>query len=215
MTDPDVTRVLMMSVAASLLLFALLSAGVGYALFATRLSEVEWVDWLIALLGSLAVVGVAWLLFPAVTIAVSSLMLERVARVVERRHYPDLGATRKQNVFEGILNSLKFLIVVVLLNIVALPFLLIPPNYVIIFYTMNGYLIGREYYELVSLRRIDPDRMRYLRSEERVRLFLVGVIIAFLSLVPIVNLLVPVIATAFMVHVFEDMRRGLPPGNPA
>ncbi len=213
--DPDFARVLLTSVVATLTLFLILAAGVWFTLYQTALFTVGWLDATVDVLGGLAVLVIVWLLFPAVVVAVSSLMLERVVRAVERRHYPGLGPAREQSFLEGLWNSLKFLGVVIALNLIVLPLYLIPVVNLLLFYSLNGYLLGREYYELVSLRRLNPERMRYLRSEEGLRLFLAGVIIAFLSVVPIVNLLVPVIATAFMVHVFENMRQGLPPGTPA
>lgn len=210
LSDPAFARVILLSVVATLVLFGLLLTAVSWTLYETDLFAIPWLDTTVDVLGSLAVLAIAWLLFPAVVITVSSLMLESVVRAVERRHYPGLGPAREQPVIEGIANSAKFLGIVIILNVLVLPLYFIPLLNLVTYYCLNGYLLGREYYELVSLRRLDPQRMRYLRSEESMGLFLAGVIIAFLSVVPIVNLLVPVIATAFMVHVFEDMRRRLP-----
>jgi uncharacterized protein involved in cysteine biosynthesis len=36
---------------------------------------------------------------------------------------------------------------------------------------------------------------------------LAGAVITFLLTIPLVNLVTPIIATAFMLHVFEDLRR--------
>ena len=72
---------------------------------------------------------------------------------------------------------------------------------------MNGYLLSREYFELVALRRIGPVEARALRKAHRGRLFVAGVIITLLLTVPGVNLLAPVVATAAMVHLFEDCRQ--------
>lgn len=213
--DPAFGRVVTASVIATVVLFVLLATGVWFALNQTALFDVAWLDTTVDVLGGLATLFIVWLLFPAMVVAVSSLMLERVAQAVERRHYPHLGPARQQSVLEGLGNSLKFLGIVLILNLIVLPLYLVPVLNLIIFPSLNGYLLGREYYELVSLRRLDPERMRSLRSEQGLKLFLAGAIIAFLSMVPIVNLLMPVIATAFMVHVFENMRQRLPPGTPA
>ena len=80
-----------------------------------------------------------------------------------------------------------------------------------VFYLLNGYLLGREYYELVSLRRLAPDRAKALRRGLRSRVFLAGVVIAFLLTLPLVNLITPIIATGFMLHVFERGRRSKQP----
>jgi uncharacterized protein involved in cysteine biosynthesis len=84
----------------------------------------------------------------------------------------------------------------------------------VLFYALNGYLLGREYFELVALRHLPAPAAAQLRRRHRVKLFWGGVTIAFLSSLPVVNLLVPVIATAFMVHVFEQLSKGMPKGLP-
>ena len=57
-----------------------------------------------------------------------------------------------------------------------------------------------------------------MRKAHRGRLFLAGIVIAFLFTVPGLNLVAPVIATAAMVHLFENFRRVRPAasqGRPA
>ncbi len=82
-----------------------------------------------------------------------------------------------------------------------------PPLNLFVFYGLNGYLLGREYFELVAARRFDMAGVRRLRRAYRGRLLLAGAVIAFLLTVPIVNLVTPVVATGFMLHVFERLRR--------
>ena len=87
-----------------------------------------------------------------------------------------------------------------------------------VFLGLNGYLFGREYFEVVALRRLDRRRPGRCAQRFAGRVFLGGVAIAGLFAVPIVNLVAPVIATAFMVHMFEGLRRssrGSRPRDPA
>jgi len=99
---------------------------------------------------------------------------------------------------------LAFATVAVGLNLLLLPFYLLllwfPPAYAVLFYGVNGYLLGREYFEQVAMRRLDPEAARRLRRAHQGRIVLAGVAIAFLLTVPILNLIAPVLATAFMVH---------------
>lgn len=213
--DRPFRRVVAVSLVGSVLLFAALLTGIGYLLTHTALFQVGWLDTVVDVLGGLGALVLTWILFPAAIIALSGLMLDSVAAAVDRRYYPRLPPGREQTVLEGVLSSLKFLALVVLLNLAILPFLLLGPLYPIIYYTVNGYLVGREYYELVSYRRVDKDAARYLRSSNSLRLFVAGVTIVFLSTIPFVNLLAPVVATAFMVHLFEQLRRDLPPPRAA
>jgi uncharacterized protein involved in cysteine biosynthesis len=107
---------------------------------------------------------------------------------------------------EVIATTARFLAVMIGLNLVLLIFLLFPPVFPFVFYAVNGYLLGREYFEMVSLRRMTPDEVGPLRNKHRNQLFLAGVATAFLLTVPFVNLLAPIISTAAMVHLLEKWR---------
>lgn len=74
------------------------------------------------------------------------------------------------------------------------------PVYIIAFYGMNGYLLSREYFELVAIRRYDARTVEAIRKSRQKKLWLAGVGLTFLMTIPLVNLVAPIIATAFMVH---------------
>ena len=164
--------------------------------------------------GAAAVAGVfiaSVFLFPAVMAGVMSIMLEEVADAVERRHYPGQPPARPQPVREAVLSALAFALVVLALNLLALPLYLVllflPPFNLFVFYLLNGYLLGREYFELVAQRRLDPAAMKQLRRTRRGRVFMAGIVIAVLLTIPLVNVAMPIVATSFMMHVFESLRR--------
>jgi uncharacterized protein involved in cysteine biosynthesis len=95
-----------------------------------------------------------------------------------------------------------------LLNLLALPvYLLAPGINLFLFLALNGYLLGRGYFEVVALRRLDAGEARAVRRRFAGRIFLGGVVIAGLFALPFVNLVAPVIATAFMLHIFEALPR--------
>ena len=117
---------------------------------------------------------------------------------------------RKVNLAEAFGVSIKFTLVTLVLNILVLPFyllaLFLPPLFLIIFYGLNGYLLSREYFELVSLRHMDQSQISRIRKNNRGPVMLAGVAIAFGTTVPILNLFVPILATALMLHVFRQLR---------
>jgi hypothetical protein len=84
--------------------------------------------------------------------------------------------------------------------VIVLPLYLIPGANLPVYLALNGYLLGREYFELVAGQRLPPREMRRLRREQRGRLWLAGVVIAAMLMIPGFNLVAPVVAIAFMVH---------------
>lgn len=161
---------------------------------------------LVHFLGSAAVIILTWLLFPTVAITISRFFLDEVADAVERMHYPDLPPAKGESLGSTILTSLSFLAQLLIFNGIILIFIFIPPFFPFVFYAVNGYLLGREFFELIALRRLDRREVRSLWQKQRWRYFIPGVVIAFLLTVPIVNLLTPIVAAAVMVHLFEAWR---------
>jgi CysZ protein len=110
--------------------------------------------------------------------------------------------------------ALQFTAVMVLLNLLVLPLYLVPVVNVVAFYGINGYLLSREYFDLVALRRLDARAAQRLRQAQRGRLFVAGLLIAGLLTIPLVNLLAPLIAAAFMVHVVDILADLTPRSGP-
>lgn len=206
LSDRSIRRVVWISLAITAAVFIALFAVMGFLLTHTALFRIGWLDTIVDVLGGVATLVLTWLLFPAVVSSFVGLFLERVAEAVERRHYPFLGPAREASLSEVIATTLKFLGVMVAMNLVLLIFLLFPPVFPFVFYAVNGYLLGREYSELVALRRCDMAEMRSFRDTRRGQLFVAGLVIALLLTVPFVNLLAPVVGTAAMVHLFESWR---------
>jgi uncharacterized protein involved in cysteine biosynthesis len=211
LTDPRTRNVLWKSIAASAALFALAVVAAWYLLQGIAVFGVDWLDQLLAWFGALAALLLAMLLFPGAVSVVTGLFLEEVAAACEARHYPNLPPPRQPRLSETVLVAVRFGVITIGLNLLFAPvylvLLLVPPLNVFVFYGVNGYLLGREYFELVALRRLEPGRARALRRVYRVRLWLYGAGIALLLTLPVVNFVAPLVATAFMVHVVEVIRR--------
>ena len=145
---------------------------------------------------------------------IGSVFLDDVAGAVERRHYPNDPPGQSADFAKTFANSVSFVGVTILLNILALPFyliaLFIPPLFACIFFGLNGYLLSREYFELVSFRHQDAKSAQQLRKNNRMKVFFAGVVIALLITVPVVNFFVPILATVFMLHIFKALQREMP-----
>ncbi len=207
LNDGPTRQVLIISIGLALAVFITLWSAVAYTLTNTAFFQMGWLETAVDVLGGLATGVLTWFLFPGVVSAVVSLFLERVADCVEDRHYPDLAKTDGQPFSDSLMSSLRFLVIFVILNLLMLPFLFFPPVFPFVFYGVNGYLLSREYFELVALRRLDPEPAKALRKANQGQLFVAGVVIAFLLTIPVINLITPVVATATIIHLFEGWRR--------
>lgn len=191
-----IRRSLLMTIAAFIALYVM----VWVVLTHVSVADLWWIDTLVDVLGVLAVLVLTWLLFPAVATVVLSLFIEPILTAVEKQYYPLLPMPRGLSIWQTIAVALKFTAVMVALNLLILPLYLVPILNVLAFYGLNAYLLGREYFELVVLRRLDPVTAQRLRRAHRLRFYVAGLLIAGLLTIPLVNLVAPLLAAAFMVH---------------
>lgn len=218
--DPRFKRVILLGLGGSLGVFLLLGFIIWFAV-----SQVPWAglpligdaaqwmgEWFDVLggIGLAGLIGVlTYFLFPPVMTAIVGLFLEDICEAVEGKHYRRLGPARGQTVTEAVFSGIRFLGIVVLINLIAFPayitLLIVLGAGAALYYGVNGYLVGREFYEVVALRRLTPQRAERLRQRHKGRITLFGVIFVFLMTVPILNLIAPVIAAAAMVHFFEGL----------
>ena len=211
--DPRLQRILLLGLGLALAVLLGLGVVLWFAVVQLHLFSWGWLETAFEI-GSGLIIGILlWLLFPAAVSATIGLYLEGVAEAVEDRHYRGLPPAAGQSVGAAIRSGLRFALVAIMLNLAALfvylifTLVLLPFLNPFVFYALNGYLFGREYYEIVALRRLDEKRAGELRRRNNGRIFLAGVVIALMLTVPLLNLIAPVIATAFMVHIFETIRR--------
>ena len=206
LSDPRIRRVLVRSIGLTIVVLAPLLVGLWFALDQIEVSQ-RWLHWIIDVLGALALFVLAWVLFSVVASLVISFFLDEVADAVEARHYPGLAPARRQSLGELVREGARFAGVSILLNVLALPvyavLLFLPPTNLVVFYGLNGYLLSREYFELVAFRRRTPAEARRLRQAHPGQMLILGILIAFLLTVPLVNLIAPVFATALMVHIYH------------
>jgi CysZ protein len=212
MFTPPFRAVLLKCLGFTVALFFLLIVGVEWV-FSHFVSWPDWIEKTIEWLGGLVLVAGSIFLIPPVTSLMAGLYLDDIAGQVERVYYPADPPGHELTTLTALGVGLKFFVVVLVVNIVALFLLLIPGVNLIAFYVGNGYLLGREYFEMVAMRHVSPDEARALRKANMGYVSLCGLIIAGLASVPILNLLTPLFATAFMVHIYKSLARRAGPGR--
>ena len=170
--------------------------------------EVTWVGDLLSW-GSLGVVILmsVFLMVPVAS-AITSLFLDEVADAVEKEYYPQLPTVAPIGFFEGLRDTLGFLGVLIAANILALfLYILFPFAAFAIFYGLNGFLLGREYFQLAAMRRLDRDEAKALRSRHMGKIWLAGCLMAVPLSFPLVNLVIPILGAATFTHIFHALNR--------
>jgi CysZ protein len=203
---PAFRAVLLKCVAFTIALLVLLIVGIEWT-FSHFVQWPGWIEKTIEWLGGLALVVGSIFLIPPVSSLIAGLYVDDIAAEVERTAYPQDPPGKELATLAALGLALKFFLVVLAVNILALFLLLIPGINLIAFYLGNGYLLGREYFELAAMRHVSPAEAKQLRTANRVTMLLCGLIIAGIASVPILNLITPLFATAFMVRIFKGLSR--------
>jgi CysZ protein len=170
----------------------------------------SWAGWLTLMAAILTGIGLAVglaLLVSPVTALVAGIFLDNIADVVERTDYPQDPPGRALPALTAFVLSLKFLGVVILGNLVALVLLLVPGINIAAFFLVNGYLLGREFFEFAAMRFRPEAEARAMRRRNAMTVFLAGLVIAGFLALPLVNLLTPLFAAAMMVHLHKIIAR--------
>lgn len=166
----------------------------------------EWAGWFGLVGAIIAGVGLALalaLLIAPVTAIIAGLFLDDIAAVVEREDFPSDPSGKPMPAIRSVVLALKFFGIVVLGNLVALFLLLIPGVNIAAFFLVNGYLIGREFFEFAAMRFRPEREAKLLRRKHAGTVFLAGLIIAAFLSVPVINLATPLFAAALMVHLHK------------
>lgn len=213
--DPTFRHVLWRSLLLSLVVFVALALIAGW--FLQGIGTVAIFGWILLSATQVASLGIlftffatGWLLFPAISSLFIGVFLDDIVEAVERRHYPNEPPGRSLPFVASLAVTGQFTIALVILNVLALivyaAFFWLPIVAPAVYFTINGYLLGREYFELVVTRHHGPNDARALRRAFRGRVFMTGVLISVLFWIPVVAFLAPLVAAAAMVHVYKDLR---------
>ncbi len=177
----------------------------------------DWAAWLgpVAAIaaGMVLAFGLALLIAP-ISALVAGLFLDDIAEVVERTDFPGDPPGRALPALHSLVLAIKFFGVVILGNILALLLLLVPGVNIAAFFLVNGYLLGREFFEFAAMRHMGEAEAKTLRQDNAGTVFVAGLVVAAFLAVPLLNLLTPLFAAAMMVHLNKAVsaRGALAPG---
>ena len=209
--DRAILTVLVKSLALTLAVFALLGLGVWWGID-TLLATWTYHGALASATSLVVTILALWLLFRAVAIGVIGLFADTIVAAVERRHYPEaLASARDVSVARslrmGLGSAARFVAVNLLLAPLYLVLLATGIGTAALFLAANSWLLGRDLGDMVSARHLTPDAMLEWRQATTARRFLLGLAGTMLFLVPIANILAPVIGAAMATHIYHRSRR--------
>lgn len=201
--DPVFLGVVWRSLVLSALAFLALLAGSVWAINHV-VAQPGWLGWLATAAGGVGAALLALWLFVPVALMIATLYMDRVAATVDRRFYPDLpvplGAPIAVQAWDGVILGAQ----VLALQLVALLLaILLPGVGIVLGWLVAGWAIGRGLFMGVAMRRMGRPEALRTYAASRLPVLIQGVTLAFAGSVPGLNLLVPVVGTAVMVHVLN------------
>ena len=212
--DPRFRRVLWLGIGLTIALLVVAYAGILWLIQAATgtgvsLPGVGEVNWLGDLLswGSLGImILLSVFLMVPVASAITSLFLDDVAQAVEDVHYPHLPAVPRVPFWDGLRDTVNFLGVLIAANLLAIiAYVMLPFLSLFIFYALNGFLLGREYFQVAAMRRIGREAAKELRKENAGQIWLAGCLMAVPLSFPLINLFVPILGAATFTHLYHRL----------
>lgn len=214
LSDPRFLRVVWQGVA--------LALGLLVAIYLALLGVIEWwvpgqislpfigpiggLGWAAGIGWALVMLAASVFLMGPVASAFSALFLEQVAEAVEVVHYPGPPG-RSLGGWEGLAEAASLLALMVVVNLVALGLsFFLGPLGPVLFWVVNGWLLGREYFLLAALRHMEREQARALMKRNMGAVWLAGTLMAVPLSLPLVSLFVPVLGAATFTHLFQRLR---------
>lgn len=151
-----------------------------------------------------------FILFPSIVLLISSFFSETICTRVEERHYVERVGTRSAPVVELMGSAMRIFGLSLIINLILTPIyllgLFVPGLSFIVFYVANGYLLGREMFEVVSCRHLTLEKSKQLRNANSSKITWLGIMIVVLSTVPLANLCIPIFGIVVMIHIFHQIK---------
>jgi len=214
--DPKFRGVLLRGVGLTILLLILACAGAiwlinvlsGNEISLPFIGAVPWLNDILNYSGIVLVLILPIFLMVPVASAITSLFLDEVAQAVEDRHYPTLPRVQPVPFADTLRDAVSFLSILIGANLLAfILYVMFPPMAPFIFWAMNGFLLGREYFTLAAMRRVGREAARQLRAKHTATIWVAGTLMAIPLSVPLVNLVIPIFGAATFTHIYHSLSR--------
>lgn len=216
LSDPRFLRVVLFGIALAVALLIGVYAGFLWLIetFSPGTVEIPLIgpvgglDTLLGWGSALLMLGLSVFLMMPVASAFSGLFLEDVASAVEDRHYPGLPPVARISMMDNLIDTANFVGLMIAVNVVALLLYAVSGPFIpLVFWGLNGLLLGREYFTLTATRRIGRTAAKALRRQHWGKIWIAGTLMAAPLSIPLINLIIPVLGVATFTHLFHALRR--------
>lgn len=204
--DRDFLGLLFWTLVLTAILFIVLLIGIEYGL--SRLPELGsiWVNRFLELAAPIVLILGIFALGAPVAAMVGSMFLERIAAKVDAQFYPNDPKAPGAPVVTSIGASLRLIGLAIVINAALLPLDIgLPGVAEVATVFANGWLLGREFFELASLRYLSPRDSDRLRRKHPYTIYGAGLLIAVLAIIPGIDLIAPFFGSALMAHLFKRL----------
>ncbi|MCI5110622.1 MAG: EI24 domain-containing protein [Marivita sp.] len=222
LADPSFRKVLFLGIGLGFALLVAFFAGLMWLLDAMLgpeatlpfIGEVTWLDDLVSWTALISMIVLSVFLMVPVASAITSMFLDDVADAVEDRHYPHLPKAGRVPFGDALRDTVNFLGVLIAANIFALVlYVMFPPFALFIFWGLNGFLLGREYFTLAAMRREGRAGTKALRKRHVAKIWIAGTLMAMPLSLPLVNLVIPILGAATFTHLYHQIQGQAPSGQ--
>lgn len=212
--DPRFRRVLLLGIALTIALLIAATTGLVWLIGSLTadsttipwVGEITWLEDIVSWGSFFLFFGLSIFLMMPVASAITSMFLDEVAQAVEDKHYPNLPPAHNVPFGDAVVDTINFLGVLLLANLLALIlYVMFPPAAIFIFWGLNGFFLGREYFTLAAMRRMSRAEAKELRKAYSGTIWLAGTLMAIPLSVPLINLLIPIIGAATFTHIFHNL----------
>lgn len=183
--------------------------GVYVTLGTTSIIATSWMDRVLDFVLGTGSVIMAYFLFPLLLPVIASLFLDGFMEKISQQDY---GKTlRSVPLHEELPKTLLFVLQTIIINVLLLPvygvLMFIPPLNIGLYYSVNGYLLAKEFWVMASDRMmIEAPNKRDIRG----MLFMAGIFFMVCANIPPLTLVTPLMAAAFMLHFgYYALNRGI------
>lgn len=164
--------------------------------------ETGWLDSLVNWIVG-GITGIAgWFMLPSLVVLIAGMFQERTIDRVERAYYPDEVRSREPRFWPDLMHDLRFTLWALFLNVLILPCYLFGIGF-LVSVALNSYLLGREFFEGAAGYHLGKPEAKALGKRNKGAVYTGGLVITLMTLTPVVNLFVPILAIVWMVHVYH------------